>query len=86
MYSGATWPNTLKLGIDAWFFVALAGAAAVSGIVALVVGAITLRLRDDYLAISTLGIAESVRLMFLNEKWLANGSRGTVQHSQVPGG
>ncbi|CAI8058212.1 High-affinity branched-chain amino acid transport system permease protein LivM [Geodia barretti] len=40
------------------------------------VGAITLRLRGDYLAISTLGIAESVRLMFLNEKWLANGSRG----------
>ena len=73
---GGNLANTLKLGVDAWFFVALAGAAAVSGVVALVVGAITLRLRDDYLAISTLGIAESVRLMFLNEKWLANGSRG----------
>ena len=34
------------------------------------------RLRDDYLAIATLGIAETVRLLFLNEKWLANGSKG----------
>ena len=73
---GGNLANTLQLGIDLWFFVALACAAIVSGVVALVVGAITLRLRDDYLAISTLGIAESVRLMFLNEKWLANGSRG----------
>ena len=73
---GGNLADLLKLGVDLWFLVALAGAAAVSGAVALVVGAITLRLRDDYLAISTLGIAESVRLMFLNEKWLANGSRG----------
>lgn len=73
---GGNLAATLRLGIDAWFIVALAGAAAVSAAAALAVGAITLRLRDDYLAISTLGIAESVRLIFLNEKWLANGSRG----------
>ena len=73
---GGNLANALKLGIDLWFIVALACAAAVTGIVALIVGAITLRLRGDYLAISSLGIAESVRLMFLNEKWLANGSRG----------
>ena len=76
VFFGGNLAAVLKFGIDAWFVVALAAAAAVSGIVALVVGAITLRLRDDYLAISTLGIAESVRLVFLNEKWLANGSRG----------
>ncbi len=73
---GGNLAQTLKLGIDLWFFVALAAAAAVSAIIALVVGAITIRLQDDYLAIATLGIAESVRLAFLNEKWLANGSRG----------
>ena len=73
---GGNLANLLSLGIDLWFIVALICAAVVSGIVALIVGGITLRLRDDYLAISTLGIAESVRLMFLNEKWLANGSRG----------
>jgi len=53
--------------------------------VAVVVGAITLRLQDDYLAIATLGIAESVRLIFLNEKWLANGSRGLFRIPKVLG-
>jgi branched-chain amino acid transport system permease protein len=33
-------------------------------------------LGEDYLAISTLGIAETFRLIFNNEKWLANGARG----------
>jgi branched-chain amino acid transport system permease protein len=61
---------------DLWFVVALLAAGAVCGLVALIIGFITLRLRDDYLAIATLGIAETVRLVFLNEKWLANGSKG----------
>jgi branched-chain amino acid transport system permease protein len=76
---GGDLPNLLgffNLGIDLWFIVALLGAAAVCGLVALFIGFITLRLREDYLAIATLGIAESVRLIFLNEKWLANGSKG----------
>ena len=46
------------------------------GIIALAIGYVTLRLRDDYLAIPSLGIAETVRLFFLNEKWVANGSKG----------
>ena len=66
----------LDLGVDAWFFVSLAAAAVVCGIVALLIGTITLRLNDDYLSMATLGIAESVRLFFLNEKWAANGSKG----------
>ena len=68
--------GVLNLGIDLWFVVALLAAGVVSGLVALVIGFVTLRLRDDYLAIATLGIAEAVRLIFLNEKWLANGSKG----------
>lgn len=32
-----------------------------------------LRLRTDFLAIATLGIAEIIRLIFQNERWLANG-------------
>ncbi len=65
-----------NLGVDLWFLVAMLAAGAVCGVVALLIGFITLRLRDDYLAIATLGIAEGVRLVFLNEKWLANGSKG----------
>ena len=36
----------------------------------------TLRLRDDYLAIVTLGFAEVIRLIALNERWLTRGSDG----------
>ena len=66
----------LDLGVDAWFVLGLAAAAVVCGLVALIIGTITLRLNDDYLSIATLGIAESVRFFFLNEKWAANGSKG----------
>jgi len=68
--------GVFNLGIDLWFFIALLGAGAVCGLVALIIGFITLRLREDYLAITTLGIAESIRFIFLNERWLANGSKG----------
>jgi branched-chain amino acid transport system permease protein len=52
-------------------------AALVAGVVAgLIVTFSTLRLRDDYLAIVTLGFAEVVRLVALNERWLTNGSDG----------
>lgn len=43
---------------------------------------LTLRLRDDYLAIVTLGFAEVVRLAITNELWLTHGSDGV---SGIPG-
>lgn len=53
------------------------GAAAVAGVaVGLLVTFATLRLRDDYLAIVTLGFAEMVRLVALNERWLTKGADG----------
>jgi branched-chain amino acid transport system permease protein len=75
---GGNWSGIeyLDLGFDLWFVLGLASAAVVCGLVALLIGYVTLRLRDDYLAIATLGIAETVRLFFLNEKWVANGSKG----------
>ncbi len=52
-------------------------AALVAGaVVGLVVTFATLRLRDDYLAIVTLGFAEVIRLIALNERWLTKGSDG----------
>ena len=47
-------------------------AAAVGAIVALV----TVRLKGDYLAIVTLGFAETVRIVASNEIWLTNGTDG----------
>ncbi len=55
----------------AWPLAALAGA-----LLALPVGAISLRLRADYLAIATIGIAEIVRLVVRNEDWLTGGPLG----------
>lgn len=54
----------------------LLGSMIVSGITAFLVGLPTLKLKEDYLAIATLGIAESIRLIFTNEAWLSNGNRG----------
>lgn len=60
-------------GLGAPFVVGVLAAGAVAGVVALLVGYPTLRLRGDYLAIATIGIAELIRLVFQNERWLANG-------------
>src|SRR5206468_5215581 len=39
---------------------------------------IALRLREDYLAIVTLGFAEVLRLFLLNEAWLTYGANGVT--------
>ncbi len=66
------------IGLNMPFMVGVIAAAIVSGILALLVGLLTLRLRGSYLAIATIGIAETIRLFFNNEPWLANGSQGLV--------
>ena len=47
-----------------------------SGIVALIVGIPTLRLKGDYLAIATLGISEIIRIVIINMPKLTNGPAG----------
>lgn len=53
----------------------LAG-AALAAVLGLLIGVSTLRLREDYLAIVTIGVSEVVRLVALNEEWLTRGTRG----------
>ncbi len=65
-------------GLNFPFVFGLIGAALVCGAIAFLIGYPTLRLREDYLAIATIGIAETVRLIFNNEHWLANGPRGLM--------
>ncbi len=52
------------------------GAMATSGVAGLLVGLATLRLRHDYLAITTFGIAVTVQLVALNAQWLTGGPFG----------
>lgn len=63
-------------GFDLPFLLGVAGAMAASALVAVAIGWVTMRLRSDYLAIATIGIAEIIRLTLKNEDWLTNGVRG----------
>jgi branched-chain amino acid transport system permease protein len=65
-------------GFNLPFIFGILGAATVCGLIAFLIGIPTLRLREDYLAIATIGIAETIRLIFNNEQWLANGPRGLM--------
>ena len=55
------------------FLVGVLVAGVVSAVLGWLVAIPVLRLRTDFLAIATLGIAEVIRLIFQNERWLANG-------------
>jgi len=60
----------LALAWPAGIALAAAGGAAMA--------TIALRLREDYLAIVTLGFAEVLRLFLLNEAWLTRGANGVT--------
>jgi branched-chain amino acid transport system permease protein len=53
-----------------------AGAALAAGLVAWLVGALTIRLRSDYLAIATFGVAVTVQLCVLNLQSITGGAFG----------
>jgi branched-chain amino acid transport system permease protein len=68
--------SAIATGAGAPFAAGLAIAVAAGVLAGLVVTFATLRLRDDYLAIVTLGFGEVIRLVALNERWLTNGADG----------
>ena len=75
----SAWDGRMVGGFELPFIVGLLAAAAVCGIVAFLIGIPTLRLRAEYLAIATIGIAEIIRLVLKNESWLTNGVWGLQQ-------
>jgi branched-chain amino acid transport system permease protein len=54
----------------------LVAAMIVAGVTGWVVAKICVRLKSDYLAMASVGIAEILRLVIVNESWLTNGSLG----------
>lgn len=60
------WPLSLSFG----------AAAAVAALAAVPLGVAALRLREDYLAIVTLGFSETVRIVLQEEKQITNGVQG----------
>jgi branched-chain amino acid transport system permease protein len=63
-------------GFDLPYVLALIGGMVTAGIVAWVVGLLTLRLRHDYLAIATFGVAVAFETFVRNAEWLAGGAQG----------
>jgi branched-chain amino acid transport system permease protein len=58
------------------YLVALLGGILLAAALAWVVGLLTLRLKHDYLAISTFGIAVALESLARNAQWLTGGARG----------
>lgn len=58
------------------FLPALLIAGLVAAFFGFIIGAPALRLRDDYLAIATLGFSEIIRVVFTNLQTITNGSLG----------
>jgi branched-chain amino acid transport system permease protein len=72
------------LATDQWFpfLVAIVVAGVICGALAFILGVPTLRLREDYLAITTIGIAELIRRTAIEEQWMTNGTGGL---GNIPG-
>jgi neutral amino acid transport system permease protein len=64
------------------FVAVMAGAGLAAGL-GLLIGTATLRLREDYLAIVTIGVSELLRLIALNEEELTRGTFG-VSRFPIP--
>lgn len=76
LITGPAYPDTLFGGFGLPFAFGLAGAILLAGAAALGVGFVTLRLREDFLAISTFGVAVSIQLVCLNFDPLTRGPNG----------
>jgi branched-chain amino acid transport system permease protein len=68
------------------FLVGTAAAGAASGTLAFLLAIPTLRLRADYLAIATIGVAELLRRIVIEERGLVNGTNGLVGIPRPLGG
>ena len=65
-------------GFELPFVVGLIGAMIASGIGAVIVGLATLKLKHEYLAVATFGIAVTIQLVCLNWEYLTGGTLGLI--------
>ncbi len=61
-------------------FIAVLIGAGLAALLGLFIGTTTLRLREDYLSIVTIGVSEVIRLIAVNEEWLTRGPRGMFNY------
>ena len=73
-------PQPAYLGNLGWPWpVGVVAAMAAAALAGLVIGLVTIRLRGDYLAIATFGVAVSIQLVTLNWERLTGGSQGLAR-------
>ncbi|KHD45749.1 branched-chain amino acid ABC transporter permease [Streptococcus hongkongensis] len=58
------------------FYLSMLVGMIIAGLIAVIVGFPTLRLKGDYLAIATLGVAEIIRIAIVNGGEMTNGAAG----------
>ncbi|MCG8484352.1 MAG: branched-chain amino acid ABC transporter permease [Clostridia bacterium] len=73
---GAYTSALLSLNFDFPFLLAMVSGGIVAGIFGLLLGLPTLRLSGTYLAVTTIGFCEVIRMILLNWEWLARGPLG----------
>ena len=74
--TGPPYPDTILGGFGLPVIVGYTGAVVAAALAGLLIGFVTLRLREDFLAISTFGIAISIQLVALNFQSLTRGPNG----------
>lgn len=72
-------PLTAPGATDAVVWLSALAGMAVAAAAALLLGLPAVRLREDYLAIVTIGAAEIFRAFTQNEEWLTGGTRGILR-------
>lgn len=72
----AGFPGGLPGRIQAPFIVGLLAAIVLAGVVGFLIGVPLLSLREDYLAVASIGIAQTIYYVAVNELWLTKGSAG----------
>jgi len=60
------------------FLVGIIGAMIAAGLAALLIGLVTLRLKGEYLAVATFGIAVTIQLVCLNWEYVTGGTLGLI--------
>ena len=68
--------RSLAAHVRAPFVPALLLGGVIAGFIGWLLGVVALRLRDDYLAIATLGFSEIIRVVLTNLQTVTNGSLG----------
>ena len=63
-------------GFGLFYPLALLGGVVAAALLAWLVGVLTLRMRHDYLAISTFGVAVTFENVMRNAEWLGGGAKG----------